>query len=212
MMIEITHRWTGCILFALEAGSLKIAVEAAVESHADLRYANLRYADLGGANLRYANLGDADLRDANLRYANLRGANLVGANLRGADLRGADLRDANLVGADLTPIRDDLWAVLSAAPSEAQAVLDALRAGTIDGSVYAGDCACLIGTLAKARGCDYGAIPGLAPQASRPAERWFALISPGQTPDTHEPAKLAAEWIEDYIARARAAFGARDAV
>ena len=38
-------------------------------------------------------------------------ADLSGADLRGADLRGADLRDA-----DLTPIRDDIWAVLCSSP------------------------------------------------------------------------------------------------
>ena len=81
MKFEIKHRLTGVVLFALECGSLKLCVEAAVKEKA-----YLRGADLGGAYL----VG-----------AYLVGANLRGANLRGADLGGADLGGANLVGADL---------------------------------------------------------------------------------------------------------------
>ena len=81
MKFEIKHRFTGAILFTVETGSLKLAVELAVKS---------------GANLRGANLSDANLRGANLSYANLRGANLSGANLSGANLSYANLRGANL--------------------------------------------------------------------------------------------------------------------
>ena len=123
---EIKSRFTGSVLFGLEADSLRLCVEAAVKARAylggaylraaDLRGAYLRGADLRGADLRGANLRGADLRAADLRGADLRGAylrdadlgsvdlraaDLRGANLRGADLRGANLRDANLRGADL---------------------------------------------------------------------------------------------------------------
>lgn len=37
MLIEIKHRFTGAVLFPLECGSLKLCVEAAVKSRADLR-------------------------------------------------------------------------------------------------------------------------------------------------------------------------------
>lgn len=92
---------------------------------------------------------------------------------------------ADLTGADLTGFRDDLWAVLSAAPREAQYVLDALRAGKVNGSAYEGDCACLVGTIANAKGCHYTAVPNLAPDAKRLAEAWFMQIAPGQTPENH---------------------------
>ncbi len=69
MKFEITHRFTGAVLFSLETESLKLCVEAAVKSN--------------------ANLGDAYLGDANLGGANLGGANLRGANLGGANLGGA---------------------------------------------------------------------------------------------------------------------------
>ena len=81
MKIEIKHRITGRVLFSLETESLKLCVEAAVRSIADLRGAYLR-----GADLRDAYLGGADLG---------------GAYLGGADLGGADLRDAYLGGAYL---------------------------------------------------------------------------------------------------------------
>jgi hypothetical protein len=81
------------------------------------------------------------------------GSRVCGANLVDADLVGADLRSADLVDADLVFVRDDLWAVLSAAPAEVPTLLAKVRAGEVDGSVYEGVCACLLGTIANARGC-----------------------------------------------------------
>lgn len=107
------------------------------------------------------------------------------------------------------PIRDDLWAVLSSAPQEVPALIAALTEGRVDGSTYHGTCACLVGTLTHARGCadEYG-IPGLSPNASRPAERFFLAIRPGDTPETSPFVQLARAWAEDWLARMRAAFGA----
>jgi len=96
MLYEIKHRHTGAVLFSLECGSLKLCVEAAIKSRADLGGADLRGADLGGADL-----GGADLRGADLGGADLGGAYLRGADLGGADLGGAYLRGAYLGGADL---------------------------------------------------------------------------------------------------------------
>ena len=87
MKNEIAHRFSGAILFAVEAESWRLALEIAVKQGA-----NLRGADLWGADL-----GDANLRGADLRDANLRGANLGGANLRGADLWDANLGDAKVL-------------------------------------------------------------------------------------------------------------------
>ena len=74
MKIEIKHRYDSSILFALEIGSLKLAVEAAVVSRANLSRANL-----SGANLSGATLSGADLSGADLSGADLSGANLFGA-------------------------------------------------------------------------------------------------------------------------------------
>jgi len=98
---EIEHRWSGAILFSAEVGSIKLAVELAVKSRADLSRADLSGADLSGADLSGADLSRADLPGADLS-----GANLLGANLLGADLSGADLSGANGVNKDLcTPLR-----------------------------------------------------------------------------------------------------------
>ena len=84
MKVEIKNQTSGSLLFTAEAGSIKLAVEAAVKSGA-----NLSGADLYGAILRDAFLDGANLSGADLHGANLSGANLYGANLRGAILDGA---------------------------------------------------------------------------------------------------------------------------
>ena len=73
MIFEIKHRFSGSVLFSLETESLKLCVEAAVKSGANLRGANLDGANLDGAYLRGAHLGGAYLDGANLRGAKLIG-------------------------------------------------------------------------------------------------------------------------------------------
>jgi len=119
----------------------------------------------------------------------------------------ADLMDADLTRADLTPIRDDIWAVLSAAPGEVEGLRRALIEGRVDGSAYEGACACLVGTLANVRGVSISAIPTLHCNSSRPAERFFMGIKPGDTPQTNPVAKRALEWVDEWLAAMRAAFG-----
>ena len=93
MMFEIKHRYSNEVLFSIEIGTLRLAVEAAIKS-----VANLSRANLSGANLSGANLSGANLSRANLSGADLSGANLYGANLSRANLSGADLSGANLYG------------------------------------------------------------------------------------------------------------------
>ena len=203
MNIEIKNRWNDSVLFAhdCEGNSLAITFAMALKDGA-----NLSYADLRGANLRGANLSYANLRGADLRYADLSGADLRGADLRGADLRGANLRYANLSDADLTSIRDDIWAILSSAPGEVPALIEALKAGRVDGSAYTGECSCLVGTIAKARGVDIESLGSLKINSSRPAERFFMNISQGDTPETNQSSKLVLEWSEQWLHAMQAAF------
>ena len=218
--VEIPHRWRGEAVYVAEVedddpNPLRTAVVMAVCSRANLTRANLRGADLEGANLRGADLEGANLTGANLRGANLRGAdleganltgaNLTGANLRGADLTRADLRGANLTGANLRGanlrgIRDDIRLILDITPAEVPGLLAKLRAGEIDGSCYEGACACLVGTVANLRACHYTNIPGLAPDSSRPAERWFTGIGRGATPDNNPVAAITDDWICEWLA------------
>ena len=108
MKFEIKSRFSGNVLFSLETETLKLCVEAAVKSGANLYGADLSGANLSGANLSTgadlygAILSGADLSGADLYGANLYGANLYGANLTGADLSGANLTGANLSGANLS--------------------------------------------------------------------------------------------------------------
>ena len=113
---------------------------------------------------------------------------------------------ANLTGADLTVIRDDLWAVLCSSPREVPALRETLIAGRVNGSCYEGDCACLVGTLANARHCNFHEIPGLTPDSSRPAERFFLAIKKGDTPHKNMHAKLAVDWIDQWAANMATAF------
>ena len=124
------------------------------------------------------------------------------SNLRDSNLRGSDLSDSNL-----TPIRDDLWAVLSGAPLEVDGLLSALKEGRVDGSTYEGECACLVGTIAHVAGTNYGSLAIVKPDSSRPIERFFMGIRKGDTPETNQVSALAVEWTEDWRARMALAFG-----
>ena len=141
-------------------------------------------ADVGsfGAAITAAIEAGADLRDANL----------TGADLHDANLRAANLRDANLTG-----VRDDLFAVLDSAPAEVPALLCALQEGRVDGSSYQGECSCLVGTIATARGVNFDDIPGLRPDSNRPAERWFLAIRE-DAPVTHPVVALTVGWVEEW--------------
>ena len=227
--IQIKNRFTGSILFEYESenNTIKKTILEGVKSRADLRGAVLAGADLRGAvlagailrgaDLRGADLTDADLTDADLTDADLRGADLAGADLRGAvltgadltgaDLRGAVLAGAVLTGAVLTPIKDDLFAVLSYQPHEVPALIKALAEGRVKGSTYTGTCACLVGTLANEAHCNYERlVSGLKPNASRPIERFFLAINEGDTPETSQFSALAHEWATVWYNRMTATF------
>src|SRR3990167_3289840 len=85
------------------------------------------------------------------------------ANLVRASLDGANLVGANLDGARLDFIKHDFWAVLLCAPHEVEGLKKAIADGKINGSVYEGECACLVGTIANIKHCKYDSIKGLQP-------------------------------------------------
>ena len=96
--------------------------------------------------------------------------------------------------------RNDLWAILLYAQNEIPALIVALNSGNVDGSTYSGSCACLVGTIANARHCDYESLITIKPDSNRPAEQWFMQINSGDTPDKSEVAKLTIEWVEEFAA------------
>ncbi|SKA84712.1 Pentapeptide repeat-containing protein, partial [Prosthecobacter debontii] len=133
-------------------------------------------------------------------------ADLSAANLSAANLRAADLRDANLRDADLRDAKADFLAEVLKLPNELEFLRVALVEGRVDGSTYSGECACLAGTLAHARGIEkYQGenIPAAVPfqaAASSPRERFFLAISKGDTPETNAASKVALEWTDEAIA------------
>jgi hypothetical protein len=84
MIMKIVSRWDSTkVLYQVEAESMRLLVQAAVASRADLSRANLSRADLYGADLSRADLSRANLSGADLSRADLSGANLSGADLYG---------------------------------------------------------------------------------------------------------------------------------
>ena len=114
-----------------------------------------------------------------------------------ADLTGADLTRANL-----TAFQQDFIAEVLTMPAELDALRAAIVAGRIDGSTYSGECSCLAGTIAKAHGIDcYDGenIGDFRAQATLPRERWFAMIKPGDTPETNQASRMALGWLDRAI-------------
>jgi hypothetical protein len=244
-MIEIKNI-DGVVLYTAEtATDVRAALEEAVGAGTDLYRARLVGARLDGARLVGARLVGARLVGARLVGARLDGARLDGARLDGARLDGARLDGARLDGASLDGarldgarldgarldrvpvldrshplhfVRQDFWSVLDEAPLEVPALREALVTGQVDGSTYTGQCSCLVGTIAQARGVATESIPsrgfeGLAspvrPDASRPAEVWFLPIRPGQcaVPEGEMEqerteglfrARLALRWVDEW--------------
>jgi uncharacterized protein YjbI with pentapeptide repeats len=169
-------------------------------SGADLSGAYLSGADLSGADLSDADLSGADLSGAYLRGAYLSGAYLSDADLSGAYLSGADLSGAYLSGADLSGVKEDLYKILDSAPFEVEKLLQKMKGGKINGSVYEGECACLVGTIANIKQCSHRELPGIIPDSSRPAERWFLSFKEGATPEKSSKMKITVEWVEEWLA------------
>ena len=140
------------------------------------------------------------VRDAVIELAKKATESGTRADLSRADLTGADLTRAVLTGADLREIRDDVWRVLDAAPDEVPALLYAVHEGRINGSVYTGQCACLVGTIANVRKCSVYELPReIQPDATRTAERWFLGMRPGDAAEHHPVSRITAQWIEEWM-------------
>ena len=223
MKFEIKNRWSLKVQFECELDAkfdsesygvqLGAAIKAAYKTRADLTGTVLTDADLTRAVLTRTDLTDAVLTGIVLTGADLTDADLTRADLTRADLTDADLTDAVLTGAVLTgavltgtiltravltPIRVDLFDVLLRAPHEVSGLIQALRDGKVDGGIYEGDCACLVGTIANLQHCKYNEVPNLNINSNRPAERWFLGIRRGDTPDNSNLVKITIEWIEEF--------------
>lgn len=114
----------------------------------------------------------------------------------GKSLTRADLYGADLYGADLKEIREDVLAVLATAPAEVAGLRAAIVEGRIDGSQYAGECCCLLGTIANIRGCD---VEALNPNSGRPSEWFFTGIERGDTPETNQVSRIVLGWVDEFL-------------
>ena len=122
-----------------------------------------------------------------------------------ADLTDADLTDANLTRANLRAFKADFFLTLSslrASPTEAIHLIRKLQLGQVNGHSYGkpgNECACLIGTIAQPREVDGDKLDH---DSSRPAERWFMMINPGDKSGDASgggfAAKMALEWALDW--------------
>jgi len=114
-----------------------------------------------------------------------------------AKVGSVDISGTVKVGKGFESIRSDYFSILKNAIPEIPALISALKKGRINGSVYEGDCRCLVGTLEAARGT--GANTVIERDSSRPAEKWFLAIPEGHTPKKNAFARLAVEWAEEFL-------------
>jgi uncharacterized protein YjbI with pentapeptide repeats len=167
-----------------EANLRQARLTGADLTDADMSRTTLRGAHLDGAILTKARLPGADLASvslvgADLSHTDLRGANLLYVNLGRANLRGANLHRAKIREYDMVPYRDDVWRMLDLAPTFIPALGQALIDGQIQGAVDdrpGGTGAALYDALTRAGARDLPCDP------DAPAERWFAMILPGDLP------------------------------
>jgi len=72
--------------------------------------------------------------------------------------------------------------------------------GKVDGSVYEGECACFVGTIAKIRKEDYRKLKiDLGPDEDSPTERWFMGISKGDIPQNNPVSEITANWLREFM-------------
>ena len=157
----------------------------------DPRWGNRRLGDLRLGDPRLGDLRLGDLRLGDLRLGDLRLADLRWGDLRLNDVRGGDVRLGDLYWQDYF---DVLWRV----PDEIAGLIAALKAGKVNGSRYEGACACLCGTIANLKHCNYQKIPGLVPDISRPIEQFFLGIGVGSTPENNPWCAMAVRWAEIF--------------
>lgn len=100
---------------------------------------------------------------------------------------------------ELDAIKADFFEVLTHAPDEVNGLRALLVAGRVDGLLYEGECACLIGSIANLRGCHIHDLPKtILPDTMRPSERWFLQIMPGDTPELSDVVRQTIAWIDEW--------------
>lgn len=180
----------------------------------DLRMTRFVYTRMNGANLAGANAENANFRGATLQHVKMARANFDKTVLTEADLTGVDMQDATFTGAvfgdtkleyesfvkaNLRPIIRDFYRILDLFPvAEVSGLQAVLQDGRVDGECYAGQCSCLLGTLANVAAKPVHELP-CAMDASRPIEKFFLGIRKGDKPENSVLAQVTDEWIQDWL-------------
>lgn len=114
------------------------------------------------------------------------------------DLEGV-LEDAGVESLD--EVKADLFDVLDNARAEVPVILSALRDGRINGATYGGECSCVIGTVARARGCEAHDLDDIWTFGLRPSEYLVHEIELGDTPANNLCAAIVETWIVEWMAK-----------
>ena len=177
--------WSGAYVEYLQAGTdLSSGSFCTATFVKDLESISFNYADLTGAEFSQIALTDCDF---------------TGADVRGAEFASTIFLNTDLRLANLKPIKDDVFAILDTAHNEVRGLRQKLVDGQVEGWIYEGPCACLLGTIANLRRTNYTKL-GWTPDGSRPAESWFWNIREGDKPDNNHIAEITLEWLDEYIA------------
>lgn len=122
------------------------------------------------------------------------------------------IQDCDLLDMDLA--KRNIYAIYDKNPKEVIGVLKAIDEGRIDGTLYTGKCACLIGTIGQLRGLaekrtyDWDVEPSILNTFNKeiwsidfmsPAEQFFIKILEGDTPSTSEYSKFARKWTIEWL-------------
>ena len=212
MKFEIKHAWENEIRFSIEGDNWKLAFEAAVKRGQSFDACDLSGKDFTGVQIKYGEFYNSKFYNSkfdnskfynskfyNSKFYNSKFDNSKFDNSKFDNSTFDKKSFAGLPSAWLIQCRDDLWSVLLTVPAEVAFLRKALMDGKVNGSSYTGECACLVGTISHARKCDIYSLGILKPNASRPAEQFFLNIREGGTPKKNPFAKLAVDWIDQWV-------------
>src|SRR5690348_10426450 len=104
----------------------------------------------------------------------------------------ADLNDQ----LQLRNYKHDFWGILLQHRNEVESLRKHILAGRINGSMYSGPCACLMGTIANIKGCK---VDELEKDEHSYIESWFMMITEGDTPENNYASEMALKWLDEFV-------------
>ena len=140
------------------------------------------HSSLYAATFRNCNFNNSDFTVCDLFKTIFHNCDFSNSSFTSCSLLSTLFDNCNLQDANLTPIRDDVWAVLDTSPHEVPVLRTALLEGRVDGNDYP--------RVAPGR---------VTPGDHRPAERFFNGIKPGDSPDTNPVLAIALGWVNEWI-------------